>query len=40
MSNMQRKQAAELADANNPSSKEIKRSVVGLVEEMARDNII
>jgi len=40
LSNMQRKQAAELADATNPSSKEIKRRVVGLVEEMARDNII
>lgn len=37
---IQRKQAAELEDPNNPNSKEIKRRVVGLVHELARDNII
>jgi len=40
LSNMQRKQAAELADTQNTNSKEIKRRIIGLVEEMARDNII
>ena len=38
--NLQRKQAQELQDPNKPSSKEIKRRVIGLVEEMARENII
>jgi len=37
---MQRKQAAELEDPANPNSKEIKRRVVGLCEELTRDNII
>merc|ERR1719245_2945522 len=37
---MQRKQAAELEDENNNASKEIKRRVVGLVEELVRDKVI
>jgi hypothetical protein len=37
---MQRKQAAELEDPDNLNSKEIKRRVVGLCEELARDGII
>merc|ERR1719244_2284710 len=37
---MQRKQAAELEDNNNSSSQEIKRRVVGLVEELVRDKVI
>lgn len=37
---LQRKQAAELEDAENTSSTEIKRRVVGLCEELTRDNII
>ena len=38
--NLQRKQAQELADTTKASSKEIKRRIVGLVKEMARENII
>merc|ERR1712013_772071 len=37
---MQRKQAAELEDPANSNSTEIKRRVVGLCEELTRDNII
>lgn len=37
---MQRKQAAELADTENIASKEIKRRVVGLVEELVKEKII
>jgi len=37
---MQRKQAAELEDSTNEASKEIKRRVVGLVEELVRDKVI
>jgi len=37
---IQRKQAAELEDPDNLNSKEIKRRVVGLVQELTRDNII
>nr|ALS04370.1 juvenile hormone-inducible [Acartia pacifica] len=37
---LQRKQAAELADSSKSSTKEIKRRVIQLVEEMMRDNII
>jgi len=38
--NLQRKQAQELADTTKTTSKEIKRRIVGLVQEMARENII
>ena len=37
---MQRKQAAELEDPANPNSREIKRRVVGLCEELTRDGVI
>ena len=37
---MQRKQAAELADTENTAAKEIKRRVVGLVEELVKEKII
>jgi len=37
---MQRKQAAELEDGDNIASKEIKRRIVGLTEELVRDNVI
>ena len=37
---MQRKQAAELEDSSNLASKEIKRRIVGLTEELVRDSII
>ena len=37
---MQRTQAAELADTENIASKEIKRRVVGLVEELVKEKII
>jgi hypothetical protein len=37
---IQRKQAAELEDPENLNSKEIKRRVVGLVQELTRDNLI
>jgi len=37
---MQRKQAAELADSDNTAAKEIKRRVVGLVEELVKEKII
>jgi len=37
---MQRKQAAELEDADNMASKEIKRRVVGLVQELVNEKII
>ena len=37
---MQLKQAAELADSENTASKEIKRRVVGLVEELVKEKII
>ena len=37
---MQRKQAQELEDPENVNSKEIKRRIVGLCEEMTRDGII
>lgn len=37
---IQRKQAAELEDPENVNSREIKRRVVGLCEELARDNLI
>jgi len=37
---MQRKQAAELEDADNVASKEIKRRIVGLTEELVRDKVI
>jgi len=37
---MQRKQAAELEDADNIASKEIKRRIVGLTEELVRDKVI
>jgi len=37
---MQRKQAAELEDGDNLASKEIKRRIVGLTEELVRDKVI
>jgi len=37
---MQRKQAAELEDPDNIASKEIKRRIVGLTEELVRDKVI
>ena len=37
---MQRKQAAELADSDNTAAKEIKRRAVGLVEELVKEKII
>lgn len=37
---MQRKQAMELEDSTNTSSKEIRRRIVGLVQELVRDNVI
>jgi len=37
---MQRKQAADLEDGENPASKEIRRRIVGLTEELVRDNVI
>jgi len=37
---IQLKQAAELEDPENVNSKEIKRRIVGLVQELTRDNII
>jgi hypothetical protein len=37
---MQRKQAAELEDSENLASKEIKRRIVGLTEELVRDKVI
>jgi len=37
---MQRKQAAELADPDKPTSREIKRRIIGLVTELARDGVI
>ncbi len=38
--NMQRKQVQELEDTSKPTSKEIKRRIVGLVTELIRDNVI
>ena len=37
---MQRKQAAELQDDENRASKEIRRRITGLVEELVREKII
>ena len=37
---MQRKQAAELQDDENRASKEIRRRITGLVEELVREEII
>ncbi len=37
---LQRKQAQELEDDSNPSSVEIKRRIVDMVEEAARDGVI
>jgi len=37
---MQRKQAAELADDSKPSSREIKRRIIGLVTELCAQNIL
>jgi len=37
---MQRKQAAELEDNENLASKEIKRRIIGLTEELVRDKVI
>lgn len=37
---LQRKQVSELADDSKPTSKEIKRRIIGLITELARDNII
>ena len=38
--NVQRKQVEELEDTSKPTSKEIKRRIVGLVTELIRDNVI
>ena len=37
---MQRKQAAELQDDENRASKEIRRRITGLVEELVREKVI
>ena len=37
---LQRKQADELDDQDNPASKEIRRRIVEMVHEMARDKVI
>merc|ERR1712059_67011 len=37
---IQRKQAAELEDPENQNSKAIKRRIIGLVQELIRDNLI